>query len=93
MEYPRLMLFTGHGQKYLDYFNCALRREILRQGHMYISEGHVCFFQNILGLVTEEVIDIKVSTHPWGLPAGTSRNHHAWALTARPARRTSTAPT
>ena len=36
----------------LDY-GCALQREILIQGRMYISENHVCFHANIFGWVTD----------------------------------------
>ena len=41
---------------YPDY-GCALQREILVQGRIYISENHICFHTNIFGWVTD------VSTH------------------------------
>jgi hypothetical protein len=35
----------------IDY-KCALQKEILLQGHLFISEHHVCFKSNIFGWVT-----------------------------------------
>jgi hypothetical protein len=40
---------------YLDY-GCALQRDILIQGRLYISENHMCFHANIFGWVTTLVI-------------------------------------
>lgn len=40
----------------LDDFSCALSKEILVHGRMYVSERHVCFNSNILGWVTNLVI-------------------------------------
>lgn len=40
---------------YLDY-GCALQRDILIQGRVYISENHMCFHANIFGWVTTLVI-------------------------------------
>jgi hypothetical protein len=39
----------------LDY-GCALQRDILIQGRIYISENHMCFYANIFGWVTTLVI-------------------------------------
>lgn len=39
----------------LDY-GCALQRDILIQGRLYISENHLCFYANIFGWVTTLVI-------------------------------------
>lgn len=35
---------------------CALQKEILMQGRMYISLGHICFYSNIFGWVTQLAI-------------------------------------
>ena len=35
----------------LDY-GCALQKEILVHGRMYVSESHICFNSNIFGWVT-----------------------------------------
>lgn len=40
----------------LDDFGCALSRDILLQGRLYVSEGNLCFNANILGWVTNLVI-------------------------------------
>lgn len=40
----------------LDDFSCALSREILIQGRMYVSERNICFNSNILGWVTNLII-------------------------------------
>lgn len=34
-------------------YGCALQRDILIQGRLYISENHVCFHANIFGWVTD----------------------------------------
>ena len=40
----------------LEDYSCALQREILLAGRIYVSEGHICFSSNILGWVTMLVI-------------------------------------
>ncbi|KAF2100954.1 hypothetical protein NA57DRAFT_74551 [Rhizodiscina lignyota] len=40
----------------IEDYSAALQRDILLQGRLYISEGHVCFSSNILGWVTNLVI-------------------------------------
>lgn len=40
----------------IEDYSCALQKEILLAGRIYISEGHICFFSNILGWVTTVVI-------------------------------------
>ncbi len=46
-------------EKLLDDFTCALSKEILLQGRLYVSEKHVCFNSNILGFVTSLVIPLE----------------------------------
>ncbi|RMD40432.1 hypothetical protein DV735_g4696, partial [Chaetothyriales sp. CBS 134920] len=49
----------------LDDYSCALQKDILLAGRLYISEGHICFSSNILGWVTtliisfDEVVNIE----------------------------------
>lgn len=43
----------------LDDFSCALSREILLQGRIYVSENNVCFNSNLLGWVTNIVIPMS----------------------------------
>ncbi|KAL8709894.1 MAG: hypothetical protein Q9225_007387 [Loekoesia sp. 1 TL-2023] len=40
----------------IEDYSCALQREILLAGRLYVSEGHICFSSNILGWVTMLVI-------------------------------------
>lgn len=40
------------GLNHADY-GCALQREILIQGRLYISENHICFHANIFGWITD----------------------------------------
>ncbi|KAI9033981.1 GRAM domain-containing protein [Phycomyces nitens] len=43
----------------IEDYGCALQKEILLQGRMYISENHVCFNANIFGWVTNLVIAVS----------------------------------
>lgn len=43
----------------IEDYGCALQREILLQGRFYVSEGHICFYSNILGWVTTLVISFN----------------------------------
>ena len=38
---------------FLQDYGCALQREILVQGRIYISENHICFYANIFGWRTD----------------------------------------
>jgi len=40
-------------------YSCALQREILVQGRMYVSQGHVSFHANIFGWETQTIIRLK----------------------------------
>ncbi|KAG0312844.1 hypothetical protein BGZ99_009221 [Dissophora globulifera] len=43
-------------EKLIEDYGCALQKEILVQGRLYISEDHICFNANIFGWVTNLVI-------------------------------------
>jgi hypothetical protein len=43
----------------IEDYSCALQRDILLAGRIYISEGHICFSSNILGWVTTLVISFE----------------------------------
>ncbi|RCK57631.1 Membrane-anchored lipid-binding protein YSP2 [Candida viswanathii] len=43
----------------VDDFACALSREILLQGRIYLSESYVCFNSNLLGWVTNLVVQLE----------------------------------
>lgn len=51
-------IFRSHDltDRLLDDFACALSREILLQGRLYVTEQSVCFNSNLLGWVTSLVI-------------------------------------
>ncbi|KAH0563519.1 hypothetical protein GP486_001911 [Trichoglossum hirsutum] len=40
----------------IEDYGCALQKDILLQGRLYVSEGHICFHSNIFGWVTTLVI-------------------------------------
>ena len=40
----------------IEDYSCALQREIILAGRIYVSEGHICFSSNILGWVTTLII-------------------------------------
>lgn len=40
----------------IEDYSCALQREILLAGRIYVSERHICFSSNILGWVTTVII-------------------------------------
>ncbi|GAW04056.1 GRAM-domain-containing protein [Lentinula edodes] len=46
------------GDYLIEDYGCALQREILIQGRLYISENHICFHANILGWITDLSIPI-----------------------------------
>lgn len=54
-------IFRSHDltDRLLDDFACALSREILLQGRIYVTENSVCFNSNLLGWVTSLVIEFS----------------------------------
>jgi hypothetical protein len=40
----------------IEDYSCALQREIILAGRIYVSEGYICFSSNILGWVTTLVV-------------------------------------
>jgi len=40
----------------IEDYSCALQRDIILAGRLYVSEGHICFSSNILGWVTTLII-------------------------------------
>lgn len=40
----------------IEDYSCALQREIILAGRLYVSEGHICFSSNILGWITTVII-------------------------------------
>lgn len=46
-------------EKLIDSFSCALTKEILVQGRMFVLSNYICFTLNILGWVTHLVIPLR----------------------------------
>lgn len=55
-DFHRIFRSVAQDDFLLDDFSCALSKEILVHGRLYVSERHVCFNSNILGWVTNLVI-------------------------------------
>lgn len=89
VEFHQLFRSLDLTDRLLDDFACALSREILLQGRIYITEHSVCFNLNLLGWVTslvipfEDIIRIeKKSTaglFPNGITVETSEAKHNFA--------------
>ena len=46
-------------ERLIEDFTCAYRKDILVQGKLYLSESHICFHSNIIGLVTRFTIPLN----------------------------------
>ncbi|ORZ06176.1 GRAM domain-domain-containing protein, partial [Lobosporangium transversale] len=55
-DFHALFRSVPDDEKLIEDYGCALQKEILVQGRLYISENHVCFNANIFGWVTNLVI-------------------------------------
>jgi len=51
-DFHALFPSVPEGDYLIDDYGCALQREILIQGRLYISENHICFHANIFGWTT-----------------------------------------
>ncbi|XP_020621326.1 GRAM domain-containing protein 1B-like isoform X3 [Orbicella faveolata] len=56
-EFHRLFKNVPMDQFPINDFSCALSREILLQGRIYIAQGWFCFYSNIFGWETQVTID------------------------------------
>ncbi|XP_078368795.1 uncharacterized protein LOC144652584 isoform X4 [Oculina patagonica] len=56
-EFHRLFKSVPMDQFPINDFSCALSREILLQGRIYIAQGWFCFYSNIFGWETQVTID------------------------------------
>jgi hypothetical protein len=59
IDFHQLFRTLDLTDRFLDDFSCALSKEILLQGRIYISEHYVCFNSNLLGWVTNLVIPMS----------------------------------
>lgn len=58
-EFHALFKAIPKDDRLLDDFGCALSREFLYQGRLYISEQHLCFYSSLLGWIAKVVIPFK----------------------------------
>ncbi|KAJ7384563.1 Protein Aster-B [Desmophyllum pertusum] len=56
-EFHRLFKSVPMDQFPINDFSCALSREILLQGRIYVAQGWFCFYSNIFGWETQVTID------------------------------------
>ncbi|KAK4218506.1 hypothetical protein QBC37DRAFT_411821 [Rhypophila decipiens] len=76
----------------IEDYSCALQREILAHGRLYVSEGHLCFSSNIMGWVTtlvlsfDEIVSVEKRNTALvfknGLEICTLHNKHTFASLA-----------
>ncbi|KAI9569437.1 hypothetical protein HD554DRAFT_2313501 [Boletus coccyginus] len=57
-DFHELFPNIPEGDYLIEDYGCALQREILIQGRLYISENHICFHANIFGWITDLSIPI-----------------------------------
>ncbi|ORZ01736.1 GRAM domain-domain-containing protein [Syncephalastrum racemosum] len=55
-DFHALFRSVPESDRLLNDYGCALQKEILLQGRMYISEDHICFNAKIFGWVTNLVV-------------------------------------
>jgi hypothetical protein len=58
-EFHKLFKSITADDRLLDDFSCALSRDILLQGRIYVSEHNICFNSNLLGWVTNLIIPLS----------------------------------
>ncbi|KAF8172875.1 hypothetical protein BJ912DRAFT_1065505 [Pholiota molesta] len=71
-DFHELFPTVPEGDYLIEDYGCALQREILIQGRIYISENHICFHANIFGWITDETSLLPQPTYRyilWGLSA------------------------
>lgn len=59
LEFHTLFSSISKDDKLIDDFSCALSRDFLYQGRLYISERSLCFNSNILGWVSKDILPMK----------------------------------
>ena len=89
LEFHQLFTNVPKDDRLLDDFSCALSREILLQGRIYISEHYLCFNSSLLGWVTTMVISLDeiqkferrstVGLFPNGIIIETKEARHTFA--------------
>lgn len=62
-EFHSLFKNVPESDRLLDDFSCALSREFLYQGRIYVSESHLCFSSSLLGWIAKVVTPFKDVTY------------------------------
>ncbi|KAI0321252.1 hypothetical protein OF83DRAFT_1051510 [Amylostereum chailletii] len=57
-DFHEMFPTVPEGDYLIEDYGCALQRDILIQGRLYISEHHICFHANIFGWITDLIIPI-----------------------------------
>ncbi|KAI5120801.1 hypothetical protein M0805_002428 [Coniferiporia weirii] len=57
-DFHEMFQQVPEGDYLIEDYGCALQREILIQGRLYISENHICFHANIFGWITDLIIPV-----------------------------------
>ncbi|ORY90387.1 hypothetical protein BCR43DRAFT_111033 [Syncephalastrum racemosum] len=88
-EFHLLFRSVPESDALIDDYKCALHRDILLQGHLYLSQHHVCFHANIFGWVThlvvayDEIISMEKRNTamiiPNGIQISTAKAKHVFA--------------
>lgn len=55
-DFHQLFRIIPEDDYLIEDYSCALQREIILAGRLYVSEGHICFSSNILGWITTVII-------------------------------------
>lgn len=89
VEFHRIFRSLDLTDRLLDDFACALSREILLQGRVYITEHSLCFNSNLLGWVTSLEVPFNTITRidkkstaglfPNGISVETNEGRHSFA--------------
>ncbi|RLV96476.1 Membrane-anchored lipid-binding protein LAM5 [Spathaspora sp. JA1] len=89
IDYHSLFPKLDLTDRLIDDYACALSREILLQGRIYISENYICFNSNLLGWVTslvltmDEIVGFEkkstVGLFPNGISIETNDTKHTFA--------------
>lgn len=58
-EFHKMFRGIDKEEKLRNVFHCALQRDVLIQGRLYLSEKHLCFYSNIFGWITNITIDLE----------------------------------
>ena len=54
----RELFGLSNQEEVLDHFNCALKGSINLRGRLFCTDNYVCFYANILGFKTKEVVPL-----------------------------------